>query len=212
MIPVSLTGDWARDYNFYFSLYTNPLQRFKKITSLSSFKAAALASLKTLADAATLSYVSSLARKISVPDHKLDTTDVALGCVESRVPSRFVLGAFTVDYFDDEANTVENFHIGWQSTIKSGFSFDLLSLCSLSCVTGTSKKVPGVAPLEVPTGVNNYPQIFPATISRPDFDKGGDQLRTISVEYIRIPNIILGDSKLSGLIDAGNNITRYLSV
>lgn len=212
MLPVSLTGDWARDYNFYFSLFFNPLQRLTKIKNLDSFKNIALASLKTLADVATLTYVSSLARKVSVPDRKLDTAQITLGTVETAVPVKFVLGSFTVDYFDDEANTVENFHVGWQSTVKSGFSYSLLSLCSLSCVMGTAKKVPILPGVDLPTGVTTYPQIFPATITRPDFDKGGTQLRTISVEYIRIPNIIIGDSKFSGLLETGNKISRYLSV
>lgn len=205
MLPVSLTGDYARDYYFYFSLFYNPIN----LTKIGIKNAEALSILGAFESAMSLPvlmYISSFARRITPPTDIINTEVLDLGGVQIDIPKSYSLQRFTVSYIDDELNSVYNFHLGWQNRVRNGWSFQLLYLCSLSCAYGPGKLHPPATEIE-PTSVTTHPSIFPVEIKQSDFNREGNNLREVSVTYIRLP-VILGENKI--VAKAKETIQKYL--
>lgn len=216
-LPVTPGGEFAREYNFYFVLYPNPVSSVKKIISLFKGGTNAAAFLQNLvkittflADTATQAYISTLAKKISPPAQVISTDQIDIGGIQIAVPKQYQINTFKVEYLDDKLHTVRNFHTGWLNSIRNGWNFELLSLVSLSCVFGDAIREPETG-MDIPSTVNNFPQIFPINVSYSDLDKYGTELQVVSVEYLRIPLITESKvfSKVKGIMDT---VKAYISL
>lgn len=218
-LPATLGDEFARDYNFYFSLFYNPLMSIEGIVNLYNNRSLTVLTrrvgyirqvtqmLKNLFDTPTLIYISSLAKKVTPPKQVLDCTSVSVGGIKIPIPASYQISNFTVEYLDDKLCSVKNFHTGWMNSIKNGWNFELLSFVSLSATFGDVTRNPDIADGEpVPVTIENYPQVFPVSITRSDYDKSGEGLQTLTVEYVRVPRIT--ESELIKSITNGLKIAK----
>lgn len=197
MLPVSVTGDFARDYYYYFQLFYNPALYIKQIKSaIQSRNALSIVQQFTkIASDATLPYISQFAHSVTPPTDKLNVDALDIGGVRVPVPTSYELEQFSVVYFDDGINSVYNFHVGWQNSVREGWNFYLLYLCALSCVYGPGTKNPGLLGDHIiPTSVQSHPYIFPVQIKQSNMAAEGTNFREVTVTYIRLPRIVNGDS------------------
>ena len=199
-----MTMDFQRDYDFVFSLYYNPINTVKRAKSAG---AKTLEILKTITATATLLYVSQLAHEVTPPSLSLETEGIELLNLGTPVPRKLSLENITVKYFDDNAQTVYNFHRGWFEGARDGLTFELFPLVTLSMVFMPTWKTPA-GRVAVPIGVSpvNFPQVFPVKISRSAFDRKGSSLSEVDVTYIRVPKIKMQ----AGLLDKAVSFVKNL--
>lgn len=183
MLPIFLTGEPRREYEFVWSL---------------QLTAAAMRDPKYLkkmgwVTQAVLTYISQLAKQYTPPDETLNVEEFSIGNITVPVPTGFTINKIKVTYLDDTINTVYNFHKFWQASLYTGSgnirSFTLNSLYN-NCLSATyidTVKRPLVG--DIPTSGVYFPRIFPQTIRRSVMDKSATDLSTVEVTYIRIPLI-----------------------
>lgn len=194
---VSLTGDLQRDYDFLFSLYYVPKNlNLDSLSGLEAFKKV----IDLISNQALLTYVSSLAMRIDVPSSELTTSTIQIGSATVTFPVSYVLSQFTVTYLDDNSSAVYNFHKGWQDSVKAGINFRLVYKYCLSCTWAVTERLP--FGLDIPsTTPSNFPNIFPIKVTQSRLDKTGNNFRTVTVTYVRIPNITESASAVSKASD-----------
>lgn len=178
-------------------------EEYMKIGSAFNSDGSLDAALLELANQAFLDYISSRARKFSPPADVLKTEDIDIGVIKYSIPVGFEIPDITVEFVEDGAGTVYNFHKYWQrlAQVKNKMLFNpLKKVCfsgyyamktNMGQLTGGSIESMESLDMDViiPTTLIVYPQIFPYKITRSEMDMGGNGISSVNVTYKRLPNI-----------------------
>jgi len=81
--------------------------------------AAELKAIQILSDPVLNTYVSQLAKSVSLPDDEIEFDKVLIGNVEVPVAKSYKINPITVTYYDDNLDTVYNFHKNWINLARS---------------------------------------------------------------------------------------------
>lgn len=189
-LPVPITGDFARSYNFFFLLCENAYNSLSDIKSIISETDGIVDSLESgvssLFSSDVLEYVSSLANKVTVSPDSLRSKSLSILGIQYPEPESRDTGTITVSYYDDTDSSVYLFHKGWFHSIQDGAGFKTFQDVSLGMIVSpVIRESSG----DTPTSYMVFPRVFPVSISRSPFDKGGDNLAMVDVQYMRIPVI-----------------------
>lgn len=69
-----------------------------------------------------LTYISGLAEKVTLPSEKFELAPVQYSVMQMSFPKGFSIGNLSVQYLEDELESVFRFHYIWQNNIKGGES------------------------------------------------------------------------------------------
>jgi len=189
--PFFVTGEPRREYLFRFLLLpASPLLTGK----LPSWAL-------TLFQSLFLVYISSLAEQVNLPVDKITLGTVNVNTLQDYpYPKGFNTPSFSVVYLEDELESVYKFHIFWQNKIRGssdflgdsdgGLMFEPLGNVCCSAMYFPAKQVPlGDIGVNVPTGADKWPFVFPSEIQRSPANKGGQGIAKTTVTYTRVPDI-----------------------
>ena len=206
--PVFITGEPRRDYTFLFRL---------SAPDGSTLSGSSPFWTKVLFSDLFLTYISGLAEKVTIAPEKFEAAPVQFSLLQFPFPKGFAVGNLSVQYLEDELESVFKFHYIWQNNIRGtgadgkqggGLQFTELGKVCCKATYAPSKKIPMPPvfppqlnsndsigsvlmspPVEVPLGGEIFPHIFPVQIDRAPGDRGGNNIAKTTVTYVRVPKI-----------------------
>ena len=105
--PMFITGEPRRDYTFLFRLST-PDITLKYTPSWT----------RILFSDLFLTYISGLAEKVTLPSEKFEVAPVQFSLLQVPFPKGFSISNLSVQYLEDELESVFKFHYIWQNNIR----------------------------------------------------------------------------------------------
>jgi hypothetical protein len=204
--PFFITGEPRREYYFKFML-TAPLLRAGAVKPSWT---------KLLFSSLFLTYVSSLAEQVNLPSNKITMGNVTVGTLKNvPYPEGFETPTFSVVYLEDELDSVYRYHTIWQNNIRGGggglqfeplgnvccqavyFATKKMSFSSLFKGNSILKNLPS---LEIPSGMDVWPYVFPSEVQRSPANQGGSGISKTTVVYTRVPdtsgwNVVYRDNR-----------------
>ena len=188
MVPIFVTGEPKRNWNFIFSILANPTTLMDKN---SSWKTVLFNNIVT-------TYVSLLCEKFNPPSSQLDYDLVPVSIIKYPVPKGYLMSDLSASFIEDEINLVSWFHQSWQAHISGESKLNFNEILGMSAVISYAPTVRLATPfnetlddrkipIDVPTGLDIWPNCFPAKVELDPEDKGGSDLSRVSVVYARVP-------------------------
>ena len=89
-----------------------------------------------LSDPVLQMYVSQLAKSISLPEDEVEFENYLIGNVDYPVPVKYKVNDITVTYYDDNLDTVYNFHKWWLNLAKESGGNNGMSTMAMNPVAG----------------------------------------------------------------------------
>jgi len=126
MLPLFLSGEAKRDYEFIWMLQPPPLNflkstltKIQNLDGLSSFKKM----MDSVFSAVLPLYVSQLATKITLPDDEVGTEENPKASIQDSYLNNVLLHPITVEYMEDGFNSAYIFHRLWHENARTGTSW-----------------------------------------------------------------------------------------
>ena len=91
----------------------------KNALSTAQYGLKEIQNMQILSDTVLTMYVSQLAKSITLPDDEVEFEMLPVGNVEYPVASKSTMNPITVSYYDDNLDTVYNYHKLWQNCIRT---------------------------------------------------------------------------------------------
>lgn len=211
MVPIPLSLEFSREYNFTALLYDNRamlrLVNFDNPgANLSGSEGVKTSKLNELAAIASDTYISSLIKDVSLPDSAVEMEQVLTGTVLRILPKSIVLVPINLVLMEDSLGLVYSYFRKWQDlmfnnntlTMSSfyqttkGFMFSQTVDLPIGFGANTSDlaKLSTVLP-SIPVNPTVYPFVFPAIVGRSDYKKSGDDFGYVKVTLARGTKVVL---------------------
>ena len=89
-----------------------------------------------LSDPVLQMYVSQLAKTITLPEDEVEFENYTIGNVDYPVPVKYKVNDITVTYYDDNLDTVYNFHKWWLNLAKESGGDNGISTMAMNPIAG----------------------------------------------------------------------------
>jgi hypothetical protein len=140
-------------------------------------------------------YVSTLIQSVDFKQNTFKTKEVKLGAFSFTLPQYVDLGGFSITFQEDDLSSVKRFYDDWlESLMDEGGMFNNLKSYSLSFIFARTTG------LKIPTYTEMFPRVYPVSIKESTASYDSDDLKTYTIEFVRIPNMNRGI--LEGIIGA----------
>jgi len=192
--PISLTGEFQRNYDFSVLFAKDPATIPEDVSTVGNNSFLSVATW-------ILPYISGLVSKCPTPQENLKTVQQNWNFVgEVELPIAVDLPPFDVTFLEDELNVVSKFFQQYVAYLTNNRDM-LIQTIKASCMSmtlirtshfsfdaqiGDVLQLPAV---KIPTHIEIYPRIIPKVVRTDEFDKAGNTITQTVVTFIRVPKI-----------------------